>query len=354
MRVNYASHSHVQYFCAAVNRAYGAPTCLHLPAAPIEAAVVAAFFQALEPAELSLLDEVLAAQQADHARAAQQHADRVTRAEYEARLAQRQYRAVDPEHRLVAAELERRWEVALQALAAAREEAERFAQRAAAAAPALDPELRRQLQDVGRHLPALWASGRLRPEHKKELLRSLLRRVILTRPVPATVEVTLVWVSGATSRLTVQPAIHRAVDVSGYARVVERVLALAAEGYPDAEIARRLTAEGLRSARRRFVPRTWVAKIRRTHGQPSLADQFRWRDQVDGQWTVRGLSRLLHVNRSWLYHHLAAGHIPATHHPATGHYLIPSDPVLLGQLRARLGHGSQGSQGAPDAPDART
>src|SRR5207244_1356508 len=43
MRVNYASHSHVQYFCAAVNRAYGAPTCLHLAAAPIEAVVVAAF-----------------------------------------------------------------------------------------------------------------------------------------------------------------------------------------------------------------------------------------------------------------------------------------------------------------------
>jgi DNA invertase Pin-like site-specific DNA recombinase len=335
MRVNYATPAHAQYLCAALNRAYGAASCLHLPAAPIEAAVVEAFFHALAPAELDLLDEVLAAQHVDQARLARQYADQVTRAEYEARLAEKRYRAVDPENRLVAAELERQWEVALQALAAAREAAEGFARRPST--PTLDPALRAQLRDVGHHLPAWWAGGRLSPAQQKELLRSLIRRIILARSRPDTVEVKVVWVSGAVSPLTVHPPIHRAADVSEYARVVARVLTLSAEGYPDAEIARRLTAEGFRSARRPAVPKTWVAKIRRAHQQPSLADQFRWQDQLAGQWTVRGLTRLLHVRRSWVYHHLAAGHIPATRHPATGHYLIPNDPTLLAQLRARLG-----------------
>ncbi len=137
------------------------------------------------------------------------------------------------------------------------------------------------------------------------------------------------------SPLTVHPPIHRAMDVGDYGRVVDRVLALSAEGHPDAEVARRLTAEGFRSARRDSVPQTWVAKIRRAHRQPSLADQFRWQDQIEGQWTVRGLSRYLQVKRSWVYHHLAAGHIPAIRHPATGHYLIPDDPALLTQLQRR-------------------
>lgn len=335
MWVNYVSHSHVQYFCAALNRAYGAPTCLHVPAAPIEAAVVEAFFQALEPAELDLLDEVLAAQQADHDRRAQQYADQVRRAEYEARLAERQYRAVDPDYRLVAAaELERRWELALQAVAAAHEAAERFAQ--PPPAPALAPALRAQLQDVGRHLPTLWSSGRLAPAQQKELLRSLIRRLILTRPVPDTVEVRVVWVSGAMSQLTVHPPIHRAADVSDDPRVVQRVLALAAEGHPDAAMARRLTADGVRSARRPHVPTTWVATIRRAQRPPSLADQFRWQDQIEGQWTVRGLARWLGVKRSWVYHHIAAGDLPATRHPATGHYLIPEDPARLERLRRHL------------------
>jgi hypothetical protein len=132
---------------------YGAPLCLYLDGPSLETAVVEAFFDALQPAELDRLDEVLAAQQADHARLRQQHADQVTRAEYEARLAQRQYQSVDPDHRLVAAELERRWEVALQALAAARQAAEAFAQ--APSAPTLDPALQRHLHDLSAHLPAL-------------------------------------------------------------------------------------------------------------------------------------------------------------------------------------------------------
>jgi hypothetical protein len=85
---------------------------------------VEAFFAALQPAALDLLDEVLATMRADHERTAQHYADQVQRAAYEARLAHRQYHAVDPDNRLVAAELARRWELALRALAAAREAAE--------------------------------------------------------------------------------------------------------------------------------------------------------------------------------------------------------------------------------------
>jgi DNA invertase Pin-like site-specific DNA recombinase len=333
MCVGYASPARVLYVCAALNRTYGAPTCLHIPAAPIEAAVVEAFFEALAPAELDLLEEVLAAERADRARSAQQYADRVRRTDHEARLAERQYRAVDPDLRLVAAELERRWEAALQALAAAREAAERFGQRPPA--PALDPALRAHLRDVGRHLPTLWASGRLTPIHKRELLRGLIRRVIVTRPEPATVELKVVWVSGAFSRLTVQPRLHRTVDVRAYGRLVERVLALSAEGCQDREIARRLTAEGFRSARSDGVPLPLVGEIRRTHHRPAATYQLREQAQVDGQWTVWGLARRLHVKRSWVRHQIVAGRVPVTRHPATGYYLIPDEPDLLSRLHAR-------------------
>ncbi len=99
----------------------------------------------------------------------------------------------------MAAELERRWEQALQALTAAREAAERV-RATAPPPPALDPALRAQLRDVGPRLPELWASGRLTVIHKKELLRSLIRRVILTRPAADRIAIRIVWVSGATPR----------------------------------------------------------------------------------------------------------------------------------------------------------
>jgi hypothetical protein len=324
-----------RYLCQALSKAYGGASCLHLDATGIDAAVVEAFFQALEPAELDLLDEVLAERRAERARLLQQHADQVARATYEARLAQRQYDASDPENRLVAAELERRWELALRALAEAREAAERFAQQPPA--PELDPLLRRQLQDLGRHLPALWASGRLSTAHQKELLRGLIRRVILARPQPDHVEIKVVWVSGAFSTVHAYPAIHRAKDVTGYDQLVQRVVALAAEGYQDGEIARRLTAEGFRSARRPTgVAKLFIGDVRRAQGQPSLTEHLRHQPQLDGRWTVWGLSRELNVHRNWLYDRIRTGILPVTRHPATGHYLIADDPGLLEELRRQV------------------
>src|SRR5262249_59892432 len=115
------------YVCTAQQKVSGGTGCLHLDGPPLDRAVVAAFFEALAPAELQVLDAVLAAQRADHAQLAQQHADQVKRAEYDAALAARQYHAVDPDNRLVAAELERRGGVPLQALGAAREAPPRLA-----------------------------------------------------------------------------------------------------------------------------------------------------------------------------------------------------------------------------------
>src|SRR5258708_10128000 len=106
MRVTYKPQQ--RYTCTALAAGYGAATCLHVDCASLEGVVVEAVFTALAPAELDLLEEVLAARRADVTRLAQLRADQVARAEYEAQLAQRHYQAVDPDNRLVVAELERR------------------------------------------------------------------------------------------------------------------------------------------------------------------------------------------------------------------------------------------------------
>ena len=322
-----------RYVCNAQAEEYGDRMCVSLDGPSLDAAVVAAFFAALAPAELAVLDDVLAAQRTARERLAGQYADQVTRAEYEARLAQRRYQAIDPDNRLVAAELERRWELALRAVAEAREAAERFDR--APAAPPLDPALRAQLGDLGRRLPALWRSGRLTPAHQKELLRSLVRRVVVTRPTPDHVQADVLWVSGARTGLAVRPPVHRGADRREYPRLVARALALAAAGHPDPEVARRLTAEGFRSARYPDVPPTLVERIRRTHGLVSLTERLRREDRLDGAWTVGGLARTLHVTAAWVRQRIADGTVPAQRHAATGRYLIPDDPAALAGLRAR-------------------
>jgi hypothetical protein len=96
-----------QYVCNHLHQQHGVPVCRCLRSAAIDASVAAAFLTAVAPAE---------------ARKAQRHADetlpraemqQIERLRYGARLAERQFNRVDPDNRLVAAELERRWETAL-------------------------------------------------------------------------------------------------------------------------------------------------------------------------------------------------------------------------------------------------
>ena len=331
MRVAYKPQQ--RYTCTQLAASYGAATCLHVDGASLEQVVVTAFFTALAPAELDLLDDVLAAQQAEQTRLAQYYADQYRRTEYEAQLAQRHYQAVDPDNRLVTAELERHWEVALQAVVEARQAAERLTSQSPP--PSLSPEMRDQLRDVGQTLPVWWQQGRFTPAQQKALLRSLIRRVIITRPMPDIVEAKVVWISGAISMLKVYPPVLRQADMADYEAFVARVLALGAAGHQDQAIADRLTTEGFRSARSNRVSVSMVAEIRRARGQISLTEQFKTQAKVDGQWTIFGLAQALKVHRNWLYTRIRNGTLPATRHAVTGHYLIPDDPTLFAKLQAQ-------------------
>lgn len=330
MRVVYKPR--LRYACQALAATYGAASCVHVDGSSVDDAVAEAFFAALAPAELDLLAAVVAAQHADHARLTQHYADQAARAQYEAARARRQYEAVDPDYRLVAAELEHHWELALQAVEDAREAAERFRRQAP---PSLSPQMQAQLRDLGHTLPDLWRQGHLKPAQKKELVRSLIRRVVIRRPWADTVEATVVWVSGAVSALTVHPPLLRQSDRQNYDHFVERLLALGAAGYSDREIAQCLTAEGFRSARSERIPAGLVGEIRRARGQISLTEQFRTQAKFEEQWTVFGLAQELGVHRNWLYTRIRNGTLPATRHAVVGHYLIPDDPKLLANLRAQ-------------------
>ena len=102
------------------------------------------------------------------------------------------------------------------------EAAERFRRQAP---PGLSPQRQAHLRDLGRTLPDLWRKGRLKPAQKKELVRSLMRRVVIRRPWADIVEATVVWVSGAVSTLGVHPPLLRQSDRQNDDHCVERRLA---------------------------------------------------------------------------------------------------------------------------------
>jgi hypothetical protein len=90
--------------------------CLNIGGVQIDQAVTQALLEALEPAGLKAALRAAEQLEADHDTALEQWRLAVERARYEAQRAERRYRAVEPENRLVARGLEAEWERSLRAL----------------------------------------------------------------------------------------------------------------------------------------------------------------------------------------------------------------------------------------------
>ena len=105
----------LRYSCQRDAIDYGEAVCQSLSGAALESLVVARLLQAVSPASLELSLAAVVDIERERKQLDDHWQQRLTRSRYEVEQARRQYAAVDPEHRLVARELERRWDEALRA-----------------------------------------------------------------------------------------------------------------------------------------------------------------------------------------------------------------------------------------------
>jgi DNA invertase Pin-like site-specific DNA recombinase len=257
-----------QYLCTSLRAQTQAPVCQRLPADPVDQQVVAAFFHALAPAELDLYEQAMQRRRQCQADVNRAHHYSVPRLRYEADLARRRYERVEPENRLVADELERRWEAALQALHEAEEHDERLRQQAHTVVPLSIPRvLRTAFTSLGTSLPTVWQQDTLSRAQRKALLRCLIDKVVLHRVTRDMIRTRIVWRGGAVSELEVPSTVGALHDLTGFAEMEAQILALETQGKSDAEIAQLLTTRGLRSPQRAQVLPSTVQTLRLRHGR---------------------------------------------------------------------------------------
>ena len=239
--------------------------CVRVGGTRIEEAVAAALIQALTPAGVKAALRAAEALEADHDAALAQWHLQVERARYEAQRAERRYRQVEPEHRLVARGLERDWERALGALAEAEAE---LALRERQRPRTLTPEEREQLLALGSDLGRVWSAPTTTDRDRKQLLRCLIEEAILdVDREERRATVTLRWRGGALTELAVplpkpQPAIRTDEDTIA---LIERL----AVHYDDATIAGILNRQGRRSATGERFTKIIVGSLRRHRNIPT-------------------------------------------------------------------------------------
>ncbi len=253
------------YICAHAYSEGAAQTCQSMTSKPIDDLVVALFFEALAPAQINIALQAVKQLEQERQALQQQWQQQLEQARYDVQLAQRQYDAVDPAYRLVAAELERRWNAKLEALQKL-EHAYTEAQRQAHFTVSGDEK--RAMKQLAGDLPALWSASTTTDVERKQLLRYAIAEVQLDGvSTPGQIVIRITWHSGAVTERQIER-----IKVGAWAprtdqEVIARICALAPTHTVD-DIIACLNREGLRSAHGCAFRDYHVLYIARRHGIP--------------------------------------------------------------------------------------
>jgi DNA invertase Pin-like site-specific DNA recombinase len=345
-----AGHNVLRYTCYRAWLDKGQPRCITLAGTPVDAAVSREIIRAVQPAaieaailayedETSKRDEVLAALQRD-----------LQAARYQAQRAQKQYDTADPENRLVADELERRWNQALQCV---RELEKRIEEQSRSEddkqAPTAD-----EFVELATQLEAIWNDVESDSRLKKRVVRALIEEVVVDVD-EARAEVILVihWKGGLHTQVRVprrrrgQHSAKTPPDTLDAVRVLVRVM-------PDKMIAATLNRNGLRTGKGNFWTRERVTSLRSHHEIPVYSAETRERE---GWLTLTEAARLIGVSPKTLRLGVEHGELNAEHPLAEGPWIFNRnqlDSVAVAELVARArarNHHPAGLKGRQESLD---
>jgi len=248
MRVAYhAKGAPVYYLCDRRAVDCAEPICQSLAGGALEALVTAAVLRALEPAALELSTAAVADLEGERQQLDQHWQQRLERARIEADRGARQYHACEPENRLVARELERRWEQALQVQRTLEEEYDRFLAQRPRELTVAD---RQRIEALSANVPKLWHDPNTLIQDRQTIVRSLVERItVAIRGRTEWVDVTIHWFGGLETRHEIRRPIQGYVQLSNYQLLHDRMIELRSDGMTTAAIAERLNAEGFHPPR---------------------------------------------------------------------------------------------------------
>jgi DNA invertase Pin-like site-specific DNA recombinase len=294
---------HPMYYCQRQATEYGGALCQHLPGGCVDQAISQLVVKALthEAVEVALaVYEELGRQ---HEELATIHRNRIERARHEADVAERQFLLVNPENRLVADSLERRWNDALRAVAEAEEA---FAQWNRQHPAPMDPQTGQRARDLVGDFPTVWNHPRTTARQRKQLLRLLIQDVTLLRQEQIAIKVR--WKGGATSELSV-PVPLNGFEAKRTDPIVLKNIAAWAEQHTAEEIAERLNREGMRTGAGQPFTYETVNRLRREKGIAGLREHL----HAAGLRTTKEITEQTGIAEGTLRKWRRAGYLHAMH-----------------------------------------
>ncbi len=189
-----------RYHCQGAHINHGGDRCISFGSLRVDQAVGAEVLRLLKPLGVEAALNAVAARTAEVAEKRQQMELALQQARYEANHARRQYDAVDPDNRLVAGELERRWN---ETLLAVRHLEDQLAAIASQKQPALSDAERERLMQLVADLELAWSHPAATTATRKRIVRAVLHEIV-ARLEEGHVVLVLHWQGGDHSQLKVK------------------------------------------------------------------------------------------------------------------------------------------------------
>ena len=265
-----------RYNCYGARANQGTERCITISGLSIDAAVTKDILRILRPLGIEAAVTAIGVVSSDTTAAGRQFELSLQQARYEAAHARRQYDSVDPANRLVAGELERRWNEALQGVI--RIEGEIAAMIARRPPPLGEPE-RQQLMALGADLQRAWSHPAATAATRKRILRAALSEIVVRRD-GAMIHAVLHWQGGSHTEFVVKqrlnavgrPNPHIPDDTIALMRELARLM-------PDRQIARLLNRTGVATGHGNAWTQERVRSFRHHHEIAVYRD---------GEWAERG------------------------------------------------------------------
>lgn len=261
MSTRYSTGHKPRYECTGHVLRHDKNRCPGVNGPGLDERVAKELLRVVEPGSLELAMQAVNDVQKERERIEQNWQQNLERARYETTTAERAYRAVDPENRLVARTLEQQWESALRQERAVTEEYERFNSETLGILSGVEVE---KIRSLALNLPKLWTASTTTNVDKQEVARCLIERVVVSVPrKDENVRFRIVWVGGHGTEHEFRRSVFSYKRLEHYEEIHKIVVAGRERGFNSAKIADQLNQKGLRPPAERSAKftRSLVAQL---------------------------------------------------------------------------------------------
>jgi DNA invertase Pin-like site-specific DNA recombinase len=277
-----------RYHCEGALVNHGVERCISFGGLRADDVVGREVARVLSPLGVEAAVKALEARTSETSAAQRQLELGLQQARFAAAHARRQYDAVDPGNRLVAGELERRWNEALQGVR--RVEGE-FAALEAKRQPPLGEKERKHLMQLGADLELAWSHPAATAATRKRILRAALHEIV-ARVEVENIELIIHWQGGDHTALKLKKngvGKHRWTipeDTLALVRELARLM-------PDKQIARLLNRAGKPTGRGNGWTQARVSSFRNHYGI-AVHREGEWGER--GEITLEAAAQIMEVN----------------------------------------------------------